>query len=58
MRNSYFDTKSLDCIKSDINNETKEMIFTIYDKPILKITNCNINEMDYREQTFGYYHYL
>ena len=58
LRNGLFDTKTFDYIKCDTNNEIKEMIFTIYDKPILKITNCNINEMDFREQTFGYYEYL
>lgn len=58
LRNGLFDTKTFDYIRDDINYETKEMIFNIYDKPILKITNCNINEMDFREQTFGYYEYL
>lgn len=58
LRNGLFDTKTFDYIKCDTNNEIKEMIFNIYDKPILKITNCNINEMDFREQTFGYYEYL
>ena len=58
MRKGLFDIKSFEYVREDLNYETKEIIFTIYDKPILKITNCNINNMDYREQTFGYYHYL
>ena len=57
-RYGLFDIKSFEYVSDDIIYETKEIIFTIYDKPILKITNCNINEMDFREQTFGYYHYL